>query len=457
MSAAILRYQHYKPLFVITLLLSLGFWGSLLGYLWFQLPQWLAQYTPLEARVRDTLLPPLVFATLVVTWLVHALYRIRRLSKLRGFAVALTEKQQPDLFARLHKACDRLNIDDVPTAYICGHEQLLESVRVFGRYHLALDGDIIAALTERQGAIEFHMGQQLAKLTDPYRSWRFFLAPALVLPLLGTAWRRAQTYHYDRAGLGACKNKVDAAFGLAVEVTRSERWKSVNIPEFAKQGLEGAHFWMSLNELVSTEPWAAKRMAHLRALATSSDTFLPRRHILAWLLIAPVPYIRLGRPVGLLHLAWLALWLVPVLHWLQLSLPHISLAQWQPVPTSSIAPTPPAVTETVTEPSTENTEATPKSSGANPYKNLDTDLETLGALARGKASKTNPIPCEAGELGAIKLHYPTKRYVYNCDEPVVYSRVDQGEFEPGKSAHIRRYNWKELRMVDGSDNKNIMK
>ena len=236
----------------------------------------------------------------------------------------LTEKQQPDLYSRLHKVCARLDIETPPTAYVCGHNQLLKSVHVFGKDHLALDGDIISALTERQGAIEFHMGQQLARLRDPYRPWYLFLVPALVLPLLGSAWRRAQIYQYDRAGLSACKTKVDAALGLAVEVTRSDRWKSVNIPEFAKQSQDAALFWMSVNELVSAEPWPAKRMAHLRALATSSDTFIPRRHLLAWLFIAPLPYIKLSGPAGILHAAGLLLWLLPMLHWGQLLLPKLS-------------------------------------------------------------------------------------------------------------------------------------
>lgn len=438
MSTKILQYPRYKSLFYIAIFISLVFWGSLLGWLWLKLPQWLGTWTTLDEQVRGTLLPPLVFTAVFATQLLSTLMRIRHLSKLRGFAVMLTEKQQPDLFSRLHKVCTRLDIEVPPTAYVCGHDQLLKSVHVFGKDHLALDGDIISALTERQGAIEFHMGQQLTKLRDPYRPWHFFIAPALVLPLLGSAWRRAQIYQYDRAGLSACKTPVDAALGLAVEVTRSDRWKSVNIPEFAKQSQDAALFWMSVNELVSAEPWPAKRMAHLRALATSSDTFIPRRHLLAWFLIAPLPYIKLSGPAGILHVAILMLWLLPMLHWGQLLLPRLS-HYW------------PSTVDILTQSSESDPgkqTATSKAEQAiNPYKGIDADLGALGSLARNRVTKSNAIPCDGGDLGSIKLNYAPARYAYNCDRPVVYTRISHGEFEPGKRAHVRRYDWEKKQII----------
>lgn len=438
MSTKILQYPRYKSLFFIALFTSIIFWGSLLGWLWFKLPQWLAAWTTLEEHVRSTLLPPIVFTAVFAAQLLNTLMRIRHLSMLRGFAVMLTEKQQPDLYSRLHKVCARLDIETPPTAYVCGHNQLLKSVHVFGKDHLALDGDIISALTERQGAIEFHMGQQLAKLRDPYNPWYFLLAPALVLPLLGSAWRRAQIYQYDRAGLSACKTKVDAALGLAVEVTRSDRWKSVNIPEFAKQSQDAALFWMSANELVSAEPWPSKRMAHLRALATSSDTFIPRRHLLAWLFIAPLPYIKLSGPAGILHTAGLVLWLVPMLYWGQLLLPRLS--QYLPTTANMLTQSP----ESAAGNQTENTKA---EQANNPYKGIDADLGALGTLARNRVTKSNLIPCDGGELGDIKLNYAPARYAYSCDQSVVYTRISHGEFVPGKRAHVRRYDWKKMETI----------
>lgn len=450
MDTLILQYSRYKPLFFIAFLISLLFWGGILVWLDQLLPAWLASWTSLDDHIRNTLLPPLVVAIFFLIIIVHTLYRIRHLGNLTGFAVRLTEKQQPDLYKRLQKVCDRLGFDPAPVTYICGHDQLLKSVRIFGEDHLALDGDLIAALTDRQGAIEFHMGQQLARLKDPYRLWRLFIAPALVLPLLGTAYRRARIYHYDRAGLSACKTKVDAAFGLAVEVTRSDRWKSVNIPEFASQSQDAALFWMSVNEMVSAEPWPAKRMAHLRALATSSDTFIPRRHLLAWLLAIPLPYISFTSLAGLVHVAWIALWLLLTWHWGQQLAPQItSLIQGKIVASSSGAAD---TSETGKKEGAKSKPAETSNKVGNPYTQIDADLETLGALAHGKVSKRNPIPCEGGDLNNIKLNYAPARYAYSCDQPVVYTRISSGEFEPGKRAYIRRYDWDLKVILQESEN-----
>ncbi|MDH5649183.1 MAG: hypothetical protein OEY67_05960, partial [Gammaproteobacteria bacterium] len=50
----------------------------------------------------------------------------------------------------------------------------------------------------------------------------------------------------------------------------------------------------------------------------------------------------------------------------------------------------------------------------------------------------------------IRLNYRSSRYAYSCDEPVVYTRVAYGEFEPGRPAHVQSYNWEKNILLESA-------
>ncbi len=81
------------------------------------------------------------------------------------------------------------------------------------------------------------------------------------------------------------------------------------------------------------------------------------------------------------------------------------------------------------------------------YASVDADLKQLGGLALARQGAGDDIPCEIGNPAAIKLHYRWTRYAFSCDEPVVYTMIEHGEFEPGRLAHIRKYDWKRKRIL----------
>jgi hypothetical protein len=77
------------------------------------------------------------------------------------------------------------------------------------------------------------------------------------------------------------------------------------------------------------------------------------------------------------------------------------------------------------------------------YGRLDKDLRRLGDVALNRYRKLAGIPCEVGNIAALDLFFRPSRYAFSCDEPVVYTVIEPGEFEPGRAAHLRSYNWKE--------------
>jgi hypothetical protein len=430
-------YPHERPLFAISIVLSALFWIGL-AFLF----KMAVENGPLVIGVDRFALGAAVL--IILPYLVAHLRKARRVAYLRGEAVEVGSKQHPDLFSRLKSTCRRLGIEDRPAAYLFQNPEITDyfSLRFQGASFLGLNGEVIGALTDRQGAIDFVMGQELGRIDDRHTPWTAFLLPASVLPLIGAAYARAKIYSYDRYGIAACKTKVDAAFALAVGASGSRRWKSFNIPQFASQSNDSSGFWMSLDELISPTPWLSKRMAHLRAIATNSESFVPRRHPLAYLIAALVPNIGTRAWVGLLRVLVLALWVAVIVHagtaandWLvRHEIIERIAARFQSTPG-------PVTTSSAVSPVVE----TPKPEDA--YASLDADLEQLGGLALAQQSGQKEIPCEIGNPEAIKLHYRWTRYAFSCDEPVVYTMIEHGEFEPGRVAHIRKYDWKKRRIL----------
>ncbi len=383
---------------------------------------------------------------IILVYLVAHLRKARRVAYLRGEAVEIGTKQHPDLFSRLKSTCRRLGIEDRPAAYLFQNSEITDcfSLRFQGTSFLALNGEVIGALTDRQGAIDFVMGQELGRIDDRQAPWTTFLLPASVLPLIGAAYARAKIYTYDRCGIVACKTKVDAAFALAVGASGSRRWKSFNIPQFASQSNDSSGFWMSLEQLISSTPWLSKRMAHLRAIATNSESFVPRRHLLAYPIASLVPNIGTRAWLGGFRVLVLALWVAVIMHigiatrdWVvRYEIIDWVAARFQSTPGAMTTPS--AVSPT---PKTEKP--------GDAYASVDADLKQLGGLALARQGAERDVPCEIGNPEAIKLRYRWTRYAFNCDEPVVYTMIEYGEFEPGRLAHIRKYDWKRKQILAG--------
>ncbi|MFQ5994306.1 MAG: hypothetical protein ACE5K1_04380 [Acidiferrobacterales bacterium] len=437
------RYPREKPLFVTAVVVSAVFWVGLA----FLLKAAAERYLPWFSF--DLVALTLVLMLLLAYLVVH-LRKARRVAYLRGHAVEIGPKQHPDLHSRLKSVCKRLEITDLPKAYLFQNPAVRDcfSLRFQGTKFLALSGEVIGALTDRQGAIDFVMGHELGRIEDRQARWTPFILPALVLPLLGPAYARAKIYGYDRYGIAACKAKVDAALALAVVASGTRRWKSVSVPQFAAQSASSSGFWMSLDELNSSTPWLSKRMGHLRAIATSSDTFIPRRNPLAYLAALFVPYIGTRAWRGLLRVLVIVLWVGVIGYSGMLGYQHIvrsgvvdQMASFrqelmarlhtgkamQIQPTTRVAP---LVKD-------------------NPYARLDADLRRLGELAHAQQRKKGSIPCDIDATASLTLNFRWDRYAFSCSETMVYTLVERGEFEPGRVAYMRKYDWQKKHIVAG--------
>ncbi|MCG8429296.1 MAG: M48 family metallopeptidase [Chromatiales bacterium] len=219
------------------------------------------------------------------------------ISHLKGTGVKISQEQYPDLYARLVHSCEKVGLKDVPDAYLLRTDFFNAlATRFLGRHFVVLFTDVVDALEDQPGAVNFYIGHELGHIHRNHLLWSTFVMPASILPVLGSALRRAEEYTCDRYGVACCQSEDDIKAALAAIAAGDTRWKSINVDSYIGQVAATNGFWMSFNELTSDYPWLTKRMATSVALSKGQEIKLPRRHSLAWLLSLFVP--RLGFGAG---------------------------------------------------------------------------------------------------------------------------------------------------------------
>jgi Zn-dependent protease with chaperone function/Tfp pilus assembly major pilin PilA len=223
------------------------------------------------------------------------------IARLKGAAVRVGPDQLPELHQQLTECCDRLGMATVPETYVMNADGMLNALacRFLRRYYVVLFSDIVDAFSDRPAALDFYLGHELGHIQRGHVRRMGFLAPARMLPLLGTAYARAREYTCDLHGLACCDDAKDAAFALVVLAAGERSWSQINLNRFAAQSQETGGFWMSYHELTGEYPWLTKRMKHLMSVAAGQQPSFPSRHPMAWLVAFFTPPVAGGNAGGM--------------------------------------------------------------------------------------------------------------------------------------------------------------
>ena len=155
---------------------------------------------------------------------------------IKGNGVKITAGQYPDLHEQLLECCKKLNVEKVPEFYLLRTDFFNAIATRFLRKHfVVLFSDVVDALEKRPGAINFYIGHELGHIHRNHLFWDRILAPALLLPILGYAYRRAEEYTCDRYGAACCESPADAAAAMAAIVAGDTRWKAMSIKNYLQQ------------------------------------------------------------------------------------------------------------------------------------------------------------------------------------------------------------------------------
>ncbi|HWV15521.1 MAG TPA: M48 family metallopeptidase [Cellvibrio sp.] len=273
-----LVYKNEKTLFVISAVIATIFWLVLL----------VASFGTL-----------LIY--LVIFYLFFLFAHSAFISYLQGSGVKISAEQYPDLYQRLVASCEKLGVKTIPDAYLLRTDSFNAlATRFLSRNFVVIFTDVINALEDQPDAINFYFGHELGHIHRKHINRSFFLAPASAVPLLGSAYRRAQEYTCDRYGVAACSNQEGIVAAIAAIAAGDSRWKTINVKAYLDQVKMTSGFWMSFNELTNDYPWLTKRMAAALALSRNETFTPPSRHGFAWFLAIFIPRFGAARGAGIL-------------------------------------------------------------------------------------------------------------------------------------------------------------
>ena len=227
---------------------------------------------------------------------------------MKGNGVLVSAEQFPDIHAQLLACCEKVGVDEVPDTYLLRTDFFNAlATRFLRRHYIVLFTDVVDALQDEPDALNFYLGHELGHIHRKHIRWGWFLAPALLLPVLGFAYRRAEEYTCDRYGNACCTTDDGAVAALAAIVAGDTRWKQLNVPAYLQQADTTGGFWMSLNEFLGDYPWMCKRVAWVMALRNGTEPEFPRRNGLAGFLSLFVPSIPGGFLALMITVAFLGI------------------------------------------------------------------------------------------------------------------------------------------------------
>ncbi len=253
-----LRSPKEKPLFVIGVVFSALVWLALV------------------VSIVGILYGILIWLAIVVA---HALF----LARVRGDGVRVSERQHPDLYARIQAASAKLGLARTPEVFLVQGGGLLNAfaAKFFSRRFVVLLSDLVDHCTDPR-QLDFVVGHELAHHAAGHLAWNAFLAPYQLLPLLGPAYSRAREYTCDRAGASVTADDEQAMRGLVVLAAGGKLAAATNLDAFMEQAAEAGSFWMAVFELGASHPYLCKRVAALKDRAAPGTVRAARRNVFAY-------------------------------------------------------------------------------------------------------------------------------------------------------------------------------
>lgn len=214
------------------------------------------------------------------------------LAHVRGNGLRVSERQLPELHARVRAASARLGLPHTPEVYVLQAGGALNAfaVRFFSRRFVILLSDVVDACHDPR-QLDFIVGHELAHHAAGHLAWNVFLLPYRLVPLLGVAYSRACEYTCDRAGASVAGDTEQAKRGLMILAAGGRIAAGASVEAFAEQARDAGGFWMAVYELGASHPYVCKRVAALQEWVAPGSAPEPRRNAFAYPL---APFLAIG-------------------------------------------------------------------------------------------------------------------------------------------------------------------
>jgi Zn-dependent protease with chaperone function len=186
----------------------------------------------------------------------------------------------------------------VPEAYVLQGGGMLNALatRFIGSDIVVLFSDLIEACGSDEAARDMIIAHELGHLHRGHVRWQFLIAPALLVPFLGTALSRAREFTCDRYGAAGAGDRDGSILGLTILAAGGTLGRRVNRLSLVGQQASFESGWMTIGEWLSTHPPLAKRVAQLDPALAAAAPASSRGTARALLIVAAIamPFIDPG-------------------------------------------------------------------------------------------------------------------------------------------------------------------
>ncbi len=186
------------------------------------------------------------------------------LGHVRGQGVRVSDRQLPELYARITRLSTKLGLAKAPDVYVLQAGGVLNAfaTKLFSREYIILYSDLIDSCNTDE-ELDFVIAHELGHHAAGHLRTHLFLLPSRLIPLLGPAYSRACEYTCDRAGLFAVEQLEPSRRALAVLAAGKSSSQKMDLAEFENQQLAASEFWPAVAEVGSSHPYLPKRIAEL--------------------------------------------------------------------------------------------------------------------------------------------------------------------------------------------------
>jgi len=221
---------------------------------------------------------PLLF--LLILLLMHWVTREFFKAHIFGNSIRVNEMQFSEVYKIGLEMAKKLGVERVPYIFIANEEGRINAlaIRFIGNAYVVLYASLVDLMLKRNAIKElrFIIGHELAHHAAGHVNvWKeIFIYPALRIPFLGKAYRRACELSADRLALvvsGDLKQTQKALIALACG-SESLSSKS-NIVAFMNQEVEFLLFFGFLREIISTHPRITKRVICLENFSKTASLY----------------------------------------------------------------------------------------------------------------------------------------------------------------------------------------
>jgi len=218
------------------------------------------------------------------------------MAHIRGSAVRLGPRQFPDLHRRVDEIAYQIGMEEVPAAYLMQAGGALNAfaTRFLGLNVIVLYSELLEACGDNQAARDMIIAHELGHIRAGHLRFRWLIAPASLIPFLGTALSQAREYTCDRYGLVGAGERSGALMGLTILAAGGRHAPRVSQQELARQQEDLNTGWLTIGEWLSTHPPLAKRLAALEPALVADRPRLYAGRARAAIMVGFLAFVVLG-------------------------------------------------------------------------------------------------------------------------------------------------------------------